>query len=250
MNRHTVAITGASSGIGSTLALAFARRGYNRGLAARRIHALEQLRDRFPHKHSESAIRINLAAIDVTQESAAPAARRKLFDACGGADIVIANAGIHGITNAGKGDLAEEIRIIRTNLIGGIISVDAAVEHFLGQGCGHLAGISSLASLQPIQRQAAYCASKAGLTMYLDSIRVDLRKTKIRVTGIRPGYVGTNIVDGVDIRSIPFAITPEKAAEDIVALVEKRVKNGIVPFYPWWFIKPLLGHLPARFTAV
>jgi short-subunit dehydrogenase len=246
----TVVITGASAGIGRALAFEFARRGYHLGLTARRLNVLEELRTRIQAMPGCSTIGVELANFDVAQEETVVGALRDLIAALGGVDIVVANAGINDITHIGQGDLAKESRLIRTNVIGAIATVDAAVEHFLTRGSGQIVGISSLASLQPMRQQAAYCASKAAFSMYLKAARHELKAKNITVTDILPGYVKTDIVEGVDISELPFAISTEQAAREIATLVEKRVQRGIVPAFPWKLLRPLLGHVPQRFLRV
>ena len=150
----------------------------------------------------------------------------------------------------GGGDLDKELNLIHTNLAGATATINAATEHFLQRGSGHIVGISSLASLQPVASQAAYCASKAGLSMYLKSARIELRHMGIAVTDILPGYIKTDIVEGVDIGKLPFAISPEQAAREMTNLIEKRVQSGVVPAFPWKLVRPFLGHLPERFARV
>jgi len=163
---------------------------------------------------------------------------------------MVVNAGVNDITHIGGGDLEKELNLIQTNLAGAIATINAATEHFLARGKGHIVGISSLASLQPIATQAAYCASKAGFSMYLDSARVELKRKGIAVTDILPGYIKTDIVEGVDIGQLPFAIPVEQAAREMATLIEKRVKSGVVPAFPWKLLRPLFGHIPERFTRV
>jgi short-subunit dehydrogenase len=250
MMNATVVITGASAGIGRALAFEFASRGYNLGLTARRLNVLEQLRAQILATPGCGDLRIELACFDVAEESTVSGALRAQFAALGGVDIVMANAGINDVTHVGQGDFVKECRLIRTNVIGAIATVDAAVEHFLARGCGHVVGISSLASLQPMREQAAYCASKAAFSMYLKAARHDLKGKNIVVTDILPGYVKTDIVDGVDIGKLPFAISVEQAAREITTLVEKRVERGIVPAFPWAFLRPFFGHVPQRFLRL
>ncbi len=245
----TVVITGASSGIGRALAFEFASRGYNLGLTARRLQVLEETRNQILEKHGSKGIRVKVASVDVAQEQAVGDALKTLFAALGGVDVVIVNAGVNDVTGIGKGHLDKQARLIKTNLIGAIATVDAAVEYFQTCGKGQVVGISSLASLQPVPLQAAYCASKAGLSMYLDSARLELRACNIHVTNILPGYVKTDIVEGVDIGKMPFAVSAERAAREIVDLIERRVKFGIVPAFPWKWLRPLFGHIPVRFTT-
>jgi short-subunit dehydrogenase len=245
----TVVITGASSGIGRALALEMAARGRALGLTARRMALLEQLRDELHAAHGKE-LRVELATLDVCQTASVGPTLRELFARLGGIDTIVVNAGANDITRVGAGDLAKELNLIQTNLAGAMATISAATEHFLGRGKGHIVGISSLASLQPIATQAAYCASKAGFSMYLDSARVELKRKGITVTDILPGYIKTDIVEGVDIGQLPFAIPVEQAAREMARLIDKRVASGVVPAFPWKLARPFLGHLPERFTRV
>ena len=245
--RSTIVITGASSGIGRALAAEMARRGHALGLTARRMPMLEQLRDELRAAHGKE-LRVELASLDVCQSASVGRTLHDLFARLGGIDTIVVNAGANDVTHIGGGDLAKELNLIQTNLAGAIATINAATEHFLQRGKGHIVGISSLASLQPIATQAAYCASKAGFSMYLESARVELRRKGIAITDILPGYIKTDIVEGVDIGKLPFAIPVEQAAREMTRLIERRVKSGVVPAFPWKLVRPFMGHLPERFT--
>lgn len=244
-----VVITGASSGIGRALALEMASRGHTLGLMARRMALLEQLRDEI-HAACGNELRVELAAVNVCETALVGPALQELFARLGGIDTIVVNAGANDITRIGAGDLDKELNLIQTNLAGAIATVSAATEHFMKRGQGHIVGISSLASLQPIAMQAAYCASKAGFSMYLDSARVELKRKGITITDILPGYIKTDIVEGVDIGQLPFAIPVEQAAREMVRLIGKRVTSGVVPAFPWRLVRPFLGHLPERFARM
>jgi short-subunit dehydrogenase len=245
----TVVITGASSGIGRALALEMAARGHALGLTARRMALLEQLRDEIHAAHGKDLC-IELATLDVCQAASVGPTLHELFARLGGIDTIVVNAGANDVTRVGSGDLEKELNLIQTNLVGAIATINAATEHFLERGKGHIVGISSLASLQPIAMQAAYCASKAGFSMYLDSARVELKRKGITITDILPGYIKTDIVEGVDIGQLPFAIPVEQAAREMVRLIGKRVTSGVVPAFPWRLVRPFLGHLPERFARM
>jgi short-subunit dehydrogenase len=171
-----------------------------------------------------------------------------LFARLGGVDTIVVNAGANDVTNIGKGELAKELNLIDTNLSGAIATINAATTHFLTRGHGHVVGISSLASLQPFSQQAAYSASKAGLSMYLKAARIELRPSGITVTDILPGYIATDIVDDMDISKLPFAIPASQAAREMARLIEKKAENGVVPSFPWKYLRPFIGHLPERFA--
>ncbi len=238
----TVVITGASSGIGLALALEFAARGYHLGLAARRLDLLAQLRDEVQAKYPDPARRIEIVALDVDQPDAVAPTLRPLFEALGGVDIVVVNAGVNRFTPVGRGELAQAAQLIQTNLIGAIATTEAAVEHFLGRGAGQLVGISSLASLQAIPKQGAYCASKAGFSMYLDAARMELKRKNIAVCQILPGFVLTEIMPKMD--KYPFAVSAAQAAREAVTLIEQRKAVGVVPAFPWRWLRPFFGHIP------
>ena len=247
--RQAIVITGASSGIGRELALEMARRGLDLGLTARRLPMLEKLREEI-HSTINTKLKVELALLDVCQTDTVSPVLQDLFARLGGVDSIVVNAGANDMTDigGGSGDLGKELNLIATNLSGAIATVAAAVEHFSARGKGHVIGISSLASLQPIPRQAAYCASKAGFSMYLKAARIELRSKGIRVTSILPGYIATDIVEGVDIGKLPFAIPATQAAREMADLIGKKVEDGVVPAFPWKFVKPFLGHLPERFA--
>ena len=155
---------------------------------------------------------------------------------------MVVNAGVNRFTPVGRGELAQAAQLIQTNLIGAIATAEAAVEHFLGQGAGQLVGISSLASLQAIPKQGAYCASKAGFSMYLDAARVELKRKNIAVCRILPGFVLTDIMPKME--KYPFAVSAEQAARETVTLIEQRKPVGVVPAFPWRWLRPFFGHIP------
>lgn len=238
----TVFITGASSGIGRALAFEFAARGYHLGLAARRLDLLAQLRSDISARHPDPTRRIEIAALDVDLPDMVAPTLNSVFAALGGVDIAVVNAGVNRLTPVGKGKLVQATQVIQTNLIGAIATAEAAVEHFLSRGSGQLVGISSLASLQAIPKQGAYCASKAAFSTYLDAARIELRHKNIAVCQILPGFVLTEIMPKME--KYPFAVSAEEAARETVTLIEKRKAVGIVPAFPWRWLRPFFGHFP------
>lgn len=240
MNR-TVVITGASSGIGRALAVEFARRGYHLGLTARRLGALEELREEL-QPPGDGTRKIAIAALDVDLTASVGPTLHSLFAELGQVDTVVVNAGVNAFTAIGKGSLLQEQQVLQTNLLGAIATVNAAAEHFIAAGAGRIVGISSLAALQAMPKQAAYCASKAGFSMYLDAARVELKRHNIGITKILPGFVITEIMPKID--KYPFAVTAEQAAREMVDVIEKGKALGVVPAFPWKWLRPLFGHMP------
>lgn len=238
---NTLIITGASAGIGKALAWEFARRNCRLGLTGRRLDVLEQLQSEL---QAQTGVEVHIARVDVDETDSV---EQNLLDLCtklGDVDSIVINAGINNFTRVGNGQLADETAIIRTNLIGAMATANAAVSYFLERGRGQIVGISSLASLQPIPSQAAYCASKAGISMYLDALRIEHKDNNIDVTQIRPGFIKTEIMENID--RYPFAISAEQAAKEMATAILARRKDVFVPRFPWSLFRPALGHLPDK----
>jgi short-subunit dehydrogenase len=238
---RTVVITGASAGIGRALALEFARRGWRLGLASRRLAALESLRDEIVAA-TGGAPPPALLELDVSRTEECGPRLHGLFDALGGCDVFVANAGINAFTRIGRGDLGETARILQTNLVGTLATLEAAAEHCLARRAGHLVGVSSLASLLSIPSQGAYCASKSGLSAWLGAARIELGRHGIAVTEVQPGFIDTEIMP--DVGRYPFAIGADRAARTIVDGILRRKRRIIVPGFPWRLLRPFAGLVP------
>lgn len=238
---NTLIITGASAGIGKALAWEFARRNCRLGLTGRRLEALEQLQSEL---QAQTGVEVHIARIDVDETDSVEQNLLALCTKLGDVDSIVINAGINNFTRVGSGQLADETAIIHTNLIGAMATANAAVSYFLEKGRGQIVGISSLASLQPIPSQAAYCASKAGISMYLDALRIEHKDNNIDVTQIRPGFIKTEIMENID--RYPFAISAEQAAKEMAKAILARRKDVFVPRLPWSLFRPALGHLPDK----
>lgn len=243
--RRSVVVTGASAGIGRALAFEFAARGYDIGITARRREVLDATADALRAAHPGGLLRVAVATVDVDRDDTVEASLHALFDELGGVDIVVVNAGVNDLTRVGRGQFAQERQIIQTNLIGAMATISACVSYWLPGQAGHIVGVSSLAALQAIGGQGAYCASKAALSIYLDAARLELKRKNIAVTTILPGFVQTDIVDGIG--RFPFVIEAAQAAREIVDAVERRKTTAIVPAWPWKWLRPLFGHIPQRF---
>jgi short-subunit dehydrogenase len=235
----TVIIVGASRGIGACLAREYAARGCNLGLLARSADALDELAQELAARHG---VRVETAALDVADRDAVLPVMQSLMQRLGNVDLVIANAGVLGWRKAGDGNVAEDRRIIETNLLGAIAVIDAAVAQFRQQGSGHIAGISSISAYRGIPGSGAYSASKAALTNYLDALRMELSGKGIAVTVVHPGFVKTDI--GPNMEKYPFAADPAKVAKEIADGLARKKKNIIVPRFPWSIVLPAMKLLP------
>jgi len=242
---QTVLITGASSGIGRGLAVELAARGYDLGLTARRLDALEQLGQEIRQRHPDR--RIEVRRLDVTDYDEVPKVIDDLARALDGLDVVVANAGIGGSGPIGHGHARTDRTIIETNLLGAMATIDAAVALFQqGQGRGHIVAISSVAAFRGLPGSAAYSASKAGVAMYADALRTELHGTSIKVTTLTPGYIDTPLNEHLTRR--PFLISLDKGATLIADTIERGVSASI-PSYPWKVLSRILPILPTSQIA-
>ena len=237
-------ITGASSGLGEGMARHLARRGHRLALVARRRDRLDRLAAEL---RSAGAPVVWVGELDVTDYVAIPDVIRRAANELGGLDVVVVNAGTAATTIIGKGHFAEARRIIDTNLTGAIATVEAAVELFRKQGHGQVVAISSVASARGTKGQGAYSASKAGLSRYLDSLRVETVGENIRVTELAPGFIDTDL--NRHMKSRPFVVSAEKGTAALVDAIERQVGFRYVPVWPWTLMAQLLKILPAKVVA-
>ena len=185
-----VFITGASSGIGAALARAYAKRGDACTLVARRAEVLEALRASLTRPDAHRS-----RAADVTDAAALAAVARAAIAESGLPDIVIANAGISGGTStADPDDLDAFRRIVETNLVATVATFSPFIAAMKAQpraGGYRLVVIASVAGIRGLPGSGAYCASKAAVIAYGESLRIELRGSGIRVVIVAPGFIDT-----------------------------------------------------------
>ena len=222
---QTAVIIGASSGIGEALARQLNREGWRLCLMARRTDRLEALRQSLaPHTV--------VHRVDVTQPET-PAIIERVLVELGRADRVIISAG----TGHNNRDLREDLDAdtVAVNVLGFMKAAQAVVRHFVKCGRGHLVGISSVAALRGNRIGAAYAASKAFQSVYLDGLR-DLASHSglpIVVTEVQPGFVDTAMMKperplGTIARFL-LVVSPTVAARQIMKAVQRRAKHVYVP---------------------
>ncbi len=240
-----IMITGASSGIGRAVSMEFAARGYGLGLAARRLDALESLRDEILQRHPDT--RIAIRPLDVTEYAKVPVTLREIIDELEGLDIVFANAGIGLGGKIGKGEFEAAKRTIETNVLGAMATVEAATEYFRERGRGHVVATSSVAAFRGLPGNGAYSASKAALSVWMEALRAELYRHPIDVTVLHPGYIDTPINDMLTNR--PFLISLERGARIIADRIEGKARNPAVPRWPWAWLARVLAIAPTRFIS-
>ena len=221
-----ILLTGASSGIGEGLALALARRGVALGLLARREDLLINLKS----KCEAAGGTARPFAADVTDAKAVQNAADRLRGEFGHIDILIANAGIGGNDEETRsyGPTAVK-KVVDVNLLGAVNAIHAVVPEMLERGLGHLVAISSLAGFRGLPRSAAYCASKAGMTAFFESVRLDVGSKGIDVTIIQPGFIRTPLT-AARANQMPYLMELDDAIPHFISAIEKK-KNFAA--FPW-----------------
>lgn len=235
-----VFLTGASSGIGAALASEMAMRGAIVGLLARREELLKEISVEIERGGGIARI----FAVDITDANAVAGAAQSLRDEFGGIDILIANAGIGGNNRETRNLEAEGVtEVINTNLIGAVNSVAAVLPSMLERRSGQLIAISSLAGFRGLPKSAAYCASKAGMTAFFESVRLDVQNRGVHVTIIQPGFIKTPLTSGRGAK-MPFLMELQDAIPLFLDAVEKKKKFAA---FPWQMaaIVRVAGFLPA-----
>ncbi|HXN80834.1 MAG TPA: SDR family NAD(P)-dependent oxidoreductase [Myxococcales bacterium] len=203
-------ITGASSGLGRGLSLHYARAGATVYAAARRRAELESLAAEAAA--AGAAGRVVPLVLDVADAEAQVAAIARAEEESGGLDLVIANAGVRTPTPGRSLDWAEVKRILDINVSAACVTLSAALPALIARGRGTVAAVSSLAAFLGLPGRAAYSASKAALHIFMESLRVDLRKTGVRAVTIYPGYVKTEMT-ATNERAMPFVMELDTAVE-------------------------------------
>ena len=222
----TALITGASSGIGKALAVELGRRKYKLGLTARREKELQEVAEA---ARSAGCPEAAIHAADVADRGQVEAAARALEEKLGGIDLLVANAGIgHQASYSNPLDVDPVEKLFRVNLFGVIYSIGAVLPGMLARGSGHISAVSSLAGYRALPRFAAYCASKAAVSVLLEGLRLDLRG-RVSVSIINPGFVDTPLL-GKNKDKFPFVVPVEKAARRIVDGLERRKRVIEFPF--------------------
>jgi short-subunit dehydrogenase len=238
---RSILITGASSGIGRALALAFAAPGIRLALLGRDATRLQAVADA---ARAKGAV-VEADTVDVRDRLA----MAKWIGAADGAmpfDLAIANAGI--TTGLAPGEVMEDPEAVRailaTNLLGVLNTVEPLIAPMCARGTGQLAFVGSLAGLHGLPYSPAYCVTKAGVHAYAESLRGRLERRGVLVSLIIAGFVKTPLNDSIDAIK-PGEITDGQAA----ALIKRALAKGKATIaFPWFlYVLTRLGRLlPAR----
>jgi len=219
-------ITGASSGIGQALAARFQRAGYRLALVARRSAEVQAWADAQGYDAAQAAV----YAADVRDVAAITAAGRACIAAQGVPDVVIANAGISiGMDTAEFDDLDVMRATFETNNLGMAATFQPFVAAMRERRTGTFVGIASVAGIRGLPGHGAYCASKAGVISYCESLRGELRPYGVRVVTLGPGYIDTPLTRG-NPYSMPFLMSADAFADQAYRAIAAGVSYRVIPW--------------------
>lgn len=221
-----VFITGASSGIGQALAERYHRAGYRLALVARRTSEVEQ----WARACNLSTSSYEIYSADVSVIDSIVAAGQECLQRQGLPDVVIANAGISvGMDTAVRSDLDVLVRTLATNNVGLAATFHPFVAGMVARGSGTLVGVASVAGIRGLPGHGAYCASKAGVIGYCESLRGELRPHGVRVVTIAPGYIDTPLTRQNRYR-MPFLMQAGDFADQAFRTIAAGASYRVIPW--------------------
>lgn len=234
--KKSILVIGATSGMGREVAEIYIRRGYRVGITGRREHLLNEIKDKYPDAP------VFAKCVDVTSAGATEEIGT-LINEMGGIDICLYSSGC-GHTNTALSP-SVELEETSVNVNGYIRCSTFLFNYWSGQRRkGHLAVISSIASVRPLGVAPGYSADKKFQAFYTEALRqlAVIRKADIAFTVIKPGFVDTDFIHG---RRFPMTISREKAAGLIVKAIDKR-KRAVIIDRKWAALSVLMRLVPPR----
>jgi NAD(P)-dependent dehydrogenase (short-subunit alcohol dehydrogenase family) len=228
-------VIGASSGIGAACVQELARRGYRVAAVARRKSELDKVCAGldgkglvYPH--------------DVTDFEAVPALFERIVKDLGGLGTVVYAAGAMPRIDKDTWDFEKDKAVIDVNVLGAMAWLDQAAPYFKKLGAGSIVGISSISGDRGRRGYPAYCASKAALDTFLESLRNRLSCHGVRVTTIKPGFIDTAMTRGLD--GLFWLATPETAAKQIINAAESGAHTRYV-LRRWGMVGFVIRNIPS-----
>jgi short-subunit dehydrogenase len=219
-------ITGASSGIGQALAARYAQAGWRLALAARRVGEIEH----WAKAQGLGRDRCIAYAADVQQIDSIVGVGQRCIAEQGLPDVVIANAGVSiGIDTEIRDDLDVLADTLAINNVGLAATFHPFLAAMRQRGAGTLVGVASVAAIRGLPGHGAYCASKAAVVAYCESLRGECRGSGVRVVTILPGYVATPLTAG-NRYGMPFMLQADEFAERAFRTIEAGASYRVIPW--------------------
>ena len=230
-----VFITGASSGIGQSLAWRYYQAGYSLALVARRTAEIQV----WATEHGVQADRFAIYSADVAISDSIVAAAHLCLQQQGLPDVVIANAGISiGMDTEVRNDIEVMARTFATNNVGLAATFHAFIDGMVRRGSGRLVGVGSVAGIRGLPGHGAYCASKAAVITYCESLRGELRDSGVKVVTICPGYIDTPLTRQ-NRYAMPFLMQVDEFSNRAFAAIASGDSYRVIPWQMGWVAKVL-----------
>ena len=236
MNNKNIWITGASSGIGKALAIKFSQEGWNVAISARREELLKEI--------AKTNKNINVFPLDVTDSEKCKSVFQNILQEMGDINISVFSTGIHDPKSERELNLEKVREIMEVNFFGTLNSINAVYEYYKQKKTGQISIVSSVAGYRGLPAAGAYCASKSALSSFAESLYFDLKRSKVKVTLVSPGFIKTPMTDQNDF-PMPMIKSPEFAADQIYNGLIK--KSGFEIHFPkvFTFFMKFLRILPS-----
>ena len=219
----SLVITGASSGLGLALARHYLQRGATIAALARRGDLLQTLSAQFPGK-------VFCYALDVRDSAAVKLAASDFIAHSGVPDVVIANAGVStGTLTEYAEDIDSFQEVMDINVLGIVKTFQPFIAAMRASQRGTLVGIASVAGFRGLPGASAYSASKASAISYLESLRVELRSSGVKVVTICPGYIKTPMTI-VNPYPMLFILEADEAARRIALAIKRQAAFAVIPW--------------------
>lgn len=236
---HQVILTGASDGIGKALALELARRGCSLALFARRKELLETVKESCLKLGSKKVL---VFAVDVTLEAEFQAALDEADQQLDGATLFIANAGITGRSSLQETSWEYSKKCLTINVVSAIHGIERMKLKMAQRGHGILCGVTSIAGARGMPTSGVYSASKAALSTYLETLRIDLKPYGVAVVDVMPGFIDTPMTKK-NKGFMPFLMDAERAAVIFVDGIFAKKRVVIAPKF-WAWALPIMRNVP------
>lgn len=244
--RNNILITGASSGLGEGMARAWAARGCNLALCARRADRLEALQRELQQAYPQ--IRVLVRGLDVCDYGQVFEVFRGFREELGSLDRVVVNAGIGSSEPIGRGHFDANRHVVETNIIGALAQSEAAMAIFREQNSGHLVLMSSVSAVRGFRGPLnVYAATKAAVASLAEGLQLDTLGKPINVSNIMPGYILTDI--NREAKSAPFRVDLDTGVKALVQAIDAEKRCAYVPWWPWTPLSRLLKALPFKLFA-
>lgn len=220
-----ILLTGAARGIGRATAIALGDRGYRLGLIDREAGELEAVVNRIKGKNAC----VSMQVVDVTDAEAMRTTVGAIEGEVGPVGVLVACAGVGSLTLLSQPEPGALRAMLEVNVVGVANAIDAVLPRMVERGGGHLVALSSVAGYRGMPWMAAYSASKAALSTYLEGLRPALKRRGVTVTTVYPGFVRTAMTEGTPFRRPVPMMEPERAAVHIVRAIERRPRDYVFP---------------------